>query len=704
MARWRLDRMLPDCYCRFSGLPRVLGVFVGIIERIPTFLTVGALVVIFVYLTRHTRGSTRQQLWAVGWTLVFTHFLAQLLVPSAPASSLLLAIDTGSLLASAIVFLTSVSAVVEDRRRRDILLSLIFPSGTYVVLSCYNVHARWPYFVCLGACFVVAAVLFLGSRLRPSLRHTLALLLCASLGAWAARATLRGSFDEAILAMLTAAFALAGIFCSRMRRISPATATLAGGFLCWGAVFPLGLLLDRVAPHLSVPEELWNIPKIFVALGMILAVVEEKSASLAALQGKAQRLNLELERFSAITSRLLSGAGVESLCDQIASALTGVTPFQIAAIQLQTADHSWRVAAASGLSADQLSRLQHQVQQWTTQEIHDVCARAQRVTQNVLLIRDPDAADGVNSDPAVHDHWLIPLCSANGAYLGCVTLANPRNAAAIEPNDFSRIESLAADMAVALELKSLQMQLVQSEKLAAVGQLVAGVAHELNNPLTAVMGFGELVTEEVGAGRAHDYLVKLVNETRRMKKIVDNLLRFSRQSRVNKSTTRLAEVAQDVLALREYHMRTRGVEVELDVAPTLSALAIDEDKVRQVLLNLINNSIDALETTTGLKQINLHARESGSRTLIVIEDSGPGFADLHRALDPFYTTKPVGRGTGLGLSICYGIVREHGGEVRLENVKPHGARVTVELPNTNAAARKPLLTVSVSSSAIAAGA
>jgi len=217
----------------------------------------------------------------------------------------------------------------------------------------------------------------------------------------------------------------------------------------------------------------------------------------------------------------------------------------------------------------------------------------------------------------------------------------------------------------------LQMQLVQSEKLAAVGQLVAGVAHELNNPLTAVMGFGELVTDEVGAGRAHDHLIKLVNETRRMKKIVDNLLRFSRQSRVNQPTARLADVAQDVLALREYHMRTRGVKIELDIEPTLSALAIDEDKIRQVLLNLLNNSIDALETAAGLKQIRLRACESGARTVIVIEDTGAGFADLGRALDPFYTTKPVGRGTGLGLSICYGIVREHGGDVRVENVRPH---------------------------------
>jgi len=340
---------------------------VGIIERIPTFLTVGVLVVIFIYLTRQARGA-RLQLWAAGWTLVFIHFLAQLLQPSqGQASSLLLAIDAGSLQASAIVFLASVSAVVENRARRLLLLTLIGPSVTYVTLNCYGVHALWPYLVCLVACFSGAAMLFLGSEVRPSLRQTVVMLLCTGLGAWAARATLRGSFDEGTIAMLSAGFALSGIFCWRNHpRPSPAVVTLSCGFLCWGAVFPAALLLDRLAPNAIVPPELWNVPKIFVALGMILAVVEEKSASLAALQGKAHQLNQQLERFSTITSRLLSGAGVDSMCDKIASAITDVTSFRVAAIQLQTADYNWRVAGSSGLSEERLVRLQRQVEQWTS--------------------------------------------------------------------------------------------------------------------------------------------------------------------------------------------------------------------------------------------------------------------------------------------------------------------------------------------------
>src|SRR4029077_5273353 len=119
---------------------------------------------------------------------------------------------------------------------------------------------------------------------------------------------------------------------------------------------------------------------------------------------------------------------------------------------------------------------------------------------------------------------------------------------------------------------------------------------------------------------------------------------------------------------------------EVDIKSNLPRVAIDEDQFKQIVLNLINNAIDAVESMTGPKKIVVRALLHGNRAIIEVEDTGPGFSDLNRALDPFYTTKPVGKGTGLGLSICYGIIKEHDGEIRLTNLQPHGARVTVELP------------------------
>jgi two-component system NtrC family sensor kinase len=171
-----------------------------------------------------------------------------------------------------------------------------------------------------------------------------------------------------------------------------------------------------------------------------------------------------------------------------------------------------------------------------------------------------------------------------------------------------------------------------------------------------------------------------MSETRRMKRITDNLLRFSRQSSGDRDAVHLSPIVQDVLTLCEYYTRRSSVQVQIDLAPDLPLLALTEDEIKQILLNLFNNSCDALQSCTGSKQIRIRAYLSGARAVIEVEDTGPGFANLNRALQPFYTTKPAGKGTGLGLSICYGIARKRGGDLRIENVEPHGGRVTLELP------------------------
>ncbi len=164
-----------------------------------------------------------------------------------------------------------------------------------------------------------------------------------------------------------------------------------------------------------------------------------------------------------------------------------------------------------------------------------------------------------------------------------------------------------------------------------------------------------------------------------MKRIIENLLRFARQNTLEKKSANLELLLQDVLALREYHLRNHDIEVKLDIEPSLPAVALDEDQFKQILLNLLNNSIDALEGAMD-KRIRVEAVRRESRVVLRFDDTGPGFADMNRAFDPFYTTKPVGKGTGLGLSICYGIVKEHGGEISATNLEPHGARVILELP------------------------
>jgi len=662
-----------------------------LLEKIPTVVTVAVLVGIFLALKRHSH-SVRLQLWMVAWFLIFTHFVAQMLEPATgDVSSYLLAIDLGSLQAAAVAFVVSVSAVAEDKRKRTLLLLITgIPSVAYVLLASYDVHVRWPYVLCLLACFIGGILFLFWVQKFTAFAVSLALVGSAT-SAWALRAAWHGSFDEGLTALLGLGFALPGVFlCRNYWRASPGILTTAGGFFCWGAVFPIGMLLDHFAPHANVPPELWNSPKMFVAFGMILAIVEDKSESIESMQRKERALNHQLERFSTITSQLLSGATVDLLCNEIASAITDVSNFRLAVIELDSGGHGLRVAGASGIAPAALAELEKKARLWTPDDIKDFCAHGRQIGQNSFLLSQAEAAkydplkSSLRYDPNPYwntgDELLIPLCSARGGYLGCIALDDPRNVAAVTAAELARIELLAADLSVALELKSLQSQLIRSEKLAALGQLVAGVAHELNNPLTAVMGYGDLLSDDVPAGPARDKLDKLVNESRRMKKIVENLLRFSRQSTMDRQSVDLAPVVRDVLTLREYYAHTRGLEILSDIRSNLPKVAVDEDQIKQILLNLVNNSIDAVETVEGPKRITVRAFARGNRAIVEVEDTGPGFKDLNRALDPFYTTKPVGKGTGLGLSICYGIVKEHDGEIRLANLQPHGARVTVELP------------------------
>jgi signal transduction histidine kinase len=653
----------------------------GGVEKIPTCLTVCVLVMVFACLKRHTR-SARLTLWAVGWTLVSIHFLARLLAPvDRYAIACLRVIDAGALQLAAITFLLSVSSVAEDRSRRTLLfLTLAIPAVSYAVLQACGVPWRWPYAACLSVCFA-ASVGFSFWCERRFWPLSFALTLLGSLaGAWAFCAARGGSFEEGTVVLLGLGFILAAVFiCRNHWAPSPALLTIAIGFFLWGAAFPLLYLVTRFA-RMTVPAGLADVPKLFVACGMILAVVEDKSNALTGMQYQAAALHRQLESFSAISSRLLTTTAPDSVFDDIASTITDVTSFRVVLIHIETAEKTLRLVASSGVSPDFVDALEHRTEDWMAQ-IQLQCLRARPVSPTSFLVAAGEGfipPDG-NRFPQGSE-LLIPLRAAAGACLGSITLLATGVETSIPLEELARIESLATDLSVAIELKSLYTQLVCSEKLAAVGQLVAGVAHELNNPLTAIMGFGELMSDAITSAGTSDQLKRLLSETRRMKRLTDNLLRFSRHSSADATSSQLAPVVHEVLALCEYRTRTSHLTVETEIAPDLPSLAIDEDEIKQVLFNLFNNSCDALNDSSGARQIKIRAHRSNSGAVIQMEDTGPGFSNLSRALDPFYTTKPEGKGTGLGLSICYGIAKRRGGDLRIENVKPHGARVTLEVP------------------------
>ena len=230
------------------------------------------------------------------------------------------------------------------------------------------------------------------------------------------------------------------------------------------------------------------------------------------------------------------------------------------------------------------------------------------------------------------------------------------------------------------ELTRTQEQLLQSEKMSAVGQLISGVAHELNNPLTAILGYAQLLENEEIPARAQDFVQKLYKQAQRTHKIVQNLLSFSRQRKPQRQQVDLRRVLEDTLALRDYDMKLNNIVVEREFEANLPDVLGDEHQLEQVFLNIINNAADAvLESARGgTFRVRIHS--DGDEVCAEFHDSGPGIKDPKRIFDPFYTTKSVGKGTGLGLSICYGILKEHGGSISASNHPQGGAVFLVRLP------------------------
>lgn len=231
-------------------------------------------------------------------------------------------------------------------------------------------------------------------------------------------------------------------------------------------------------------------------------------------------------------------------------------------------------------------------------------------------------------------------------------------------------------------LKTTQEQLVQSEKLSAIGKFVAGVAHELNNPLSAVVGFSELLMQGELDEKDRKHSDTILKSALRCKRIVQSLLSFARREQSERKLAAMNKLIETALEIVGYALRTGNIEVVTSLDPNLPLVLVDSSQIQQVLLNMINNAQEAIEAggQPGRIQISTETRTPNIR--ITIQDNGPGIPREHmrRLFDPFFTTKEVGKGTGLGLSLCYGYVKDHGGSITPLSQVGKGATFIIELP------------------------
>jgi two-component system NtrC family sensor kinase len=234
------------------------------------------------------------------------------------------------------------------------------------------------------------------------------------------------------------------------------------------------------------------------------------------------------------------------------------------------------------------------------------------------------------------------------------------------------------------ELLSAQQRLMQSERLASMGQISAGVAHEINNPLGTIILYSHMLLKEFQDKTVKTDLSMIVNEATRCKNIVRGLLDFSRQSRVSKAPTDLGNLIYEVKKIMDQKPESSSVRISCEVAADLPVIMVDEGQIKQMFVNLVQNSIDSIHAKG---EVNIKARliEAENSVEILISDNGCGISqeNISKLFTPFFTTKEISKGTGLGLAICYGIVKMHSGSISVESTKGKGTTFIIILPVGN---------------------
>lgn len=291
----------------------------------------------------------------------------------------------------------------------------------------------------------------------------------------------------------------------------------------------------------------------------------------------------------------------------------------------------------------------------------------------------------------------VPLM-LGGEIIGTLTVQDDRSEKVFKSEDIQILQLLAPQVTIFIRNAMLfeeleerieaqrlaEERLVRSARLAAVGEMAAGIAHELNNPLTTVTGFAELVLDELPEDfQARQDMDLVLKEARRARDVVRRLLDFSRQDEILRTWVDINEIISNVLALVHHLARTSGVDIRVQLWDDLPRIRVDRNQMQQVLLNLVHNALQAMPEGGNLAVgTAVEKREGMGWITIEVRDEGVGIEEenLGHIFEPFFTTKPLGSGTGLGLSVSYGIVSEHGGFIEVESAKGEGSSFTVWLP------------------------
>lgn len=652
----------------------------------------------------------RKLLWLTGWA--FEVIRLGMAVSGRGQSGVGLAVMRGSVEMAPLMFLASLAPQYLTRKPR-ILFVVAFgtPLLLYTVLvsliPASGLVARTLLLIFAGLSLSVAALWSVRRRILPI---WLSLAIVGLVGSGCIWLTVQQDYGRALMlaesgVLLMSAF----LFALEFRRVTAGVVFTAGGLTLWA----LPAMVSTAAGPAVVPEILArsiSLVKVITAMGMVVLVLEDEIASNLAAQQRDRRARAEIEKYTEIHLAPMPFEENDAEYDRICATIAAVSRFGQAAIFVRNADGAFRMAGRAGMDGaleGALDALARRTTEAKTREVARGSYFVSEIGSLTLMDLSPlmEPGDELKLMNFRKAH-VMGIRSRDGRLQGALLLAGLKKPE--EPlltEDVLPLEMLVSRIAAAREHQALVRRLIQSERLGGLGQLAGGVAHELNNPLTVVTGYAQLLAES-DSGAEREAAEVILNESRRMKQIIESMLRFRSASPAGRELVSLGLVLEDIEKLVRPELDRTHVELRLNIAGDLPRVRADGDQIRQVFLQVIRNAISSLEETPedAVRRLTVQVVAVERNLQVMFSDTGPGFADTARAFDPFYTTRHPGEGVGLGLSICYAIIREHRGEISAVNLHPHGAAVVIELPAEEAgAAPQDLLTEAVKESGVLTG-
>jgi signal transduction histidine kinase len=455
----------------------------------------------------------------------------------------------------------------------------------------------------------------------------------------------------------------------------------------------MGVVLSAMGREMSLHwRGLLEICSFAVVLGLAWCRMQWGEAE----RRRDQRHRSELEAYAQLDARLPQDDDIGDLARRVCLLVTEMSPFRRVGMLVRDPESRLSVAGSVGME-DTIVKALNALGERVVEAERAGGAGARRGDGGLgVRIGSRCFAVVLGGEVGCGRAILIPLRSSAGRMVGALAVCADGMMSVrrrVLEDALLPLEALAARLGRTIESNALAERLLRAEKLAGLGLLAGGMAHALSNPLTAVLGFAELIADTSDEARVKTDAEMIVREALRMRQTVNALLEFWRPAKRGDEAVDVAELLRELAGECREKLGNRGVRLTVDTGDETPMVRGSGDRLRQVLEHLLNNAAQAVALVADLHgdeeaAIRLSVSADDRMVHLIVSDTGPGFHEPGRVFDPFYTTREPGDGMGLGLTICYGIVREHGGEISAFNLHPHGAAVVVELPVCEIAAEK----------------